>query len=126
MRSGLFVSFVAYLLAAHPASAQESNALDPATGLIKAPGWEMVRAHCSGCHSTALVTQQRANKTQWRKLIRWMQAEQNLWPIPAPAEDIILSYLARYYAAPKAQRRAPLPRELLPRDPNATKPKEHE
>ena len=31
--------------------------IDATTGLIIAPGWENVRAHCGGCHSHALVTQ---------------------------------------------------------------------
>lgn len=105
-----------FFLLAWPAFAQS---LDSATGLVQAPGWEMVRAHCSGCHSTRLVTQQRASKAQWRALIRWMQAEQNLWEIPAEAEEQILNYLARHYAAPKARRRAALAPSLQPPNPYA-------
>lgn len=100
--------------------AQETLELDPESGLVMAPGWEMVRAHCSGCHSTQLVTQQRGNKKQWRELIRWMQEEQNLWRIPDPSEETILDYLATYYATPKVRRRVGLAEELLPRNPYAS------
>jgi hypothetical protein len=114
MKMTRFILILALVVLTHGALAQS---LDPATGLVKAPGFEMVRAHCSGCHSTRLVTQQRASKAQWRALIRWMQAEQNLWDIPAQAEEQILDYLARHYAAPKARRRAALPPALRPPNP---------
>ncbi len=111
---------VAGLAWAYPAAAQTTNAdIDPASGLVKAGPWELVRANCSACHSTRLVTQQRANKTQWLDLIRWMQKEQNLWKMPPQIEASIVDYLATYYAAPKSQRRAALPPDQRPRNPYA-------
>jgi len=40
---------------------------DPNTGLLIAPGWELVRMHCGACHSYKLVTAQRADKEGCKK-----------------------------------------------------------
>jgi hypothetical protein len=88
--------------------------VDADTGLIRAPGWELVRAHCGGCHSYQLVTQQRGDETFWRDTIRWMQRTQNLWQIPADQEAVILGYLASQYDETDWGRRPPLPARLLP------------
>ncbi|MEE4660826.1 MAG: hypothetical protein V2J89_10170 [Halieaceae bacterium] len=82
-------------------------ATDPASGLEIAPGMEQVKAQCGACHSTRLVTQNRADREGWEKLIRWMQDTQNLWPL-GEAEPVILDYLATYYGPRPAGRRAPL------------------
>ncbi|MGI9271762.1 MAG: hypothetical protein ACR2QT_08310 [Woeseiaceae bacterium] len=89
--------------------------IDATTGLIKAPGWENVRAHCGGCHSHALVTQQRADRQTWLDMIRWMQASQNLWQFPPDTEAQILDYLAANYPPRPNRRRAPIPPSLMPR-----------
>jgi hypothetical protein len=89
--------------------------IDSATGLIKAPGWETVRAHCGGCHSHALVTQQRADRQSWLDTIRWMQSTQNLWQFPADVEAQILDYLASNNPPQPNRRRAPIPASLMPR-----------
>ena len=89
--------------------------VDTDTGLIKAPGWETVRAHCGGCHSHALVTQQRADRDSWQGTIRWMQETQNLWQFPADVEAQILDYLAENYPPRPDRRRAPIPASLMPR-----------
>ncbi|MDA0705132.1 MAG: hypothetical protein O2907_00695 [Proteobacteria bacterium] len=100
------------LLVLAPAIAAE---VDSDTGLIKAAGWETVRAHCGGCHSHALVTQQRADRQSWLDMIRWMQATQNLWQFPADVEAQILDYLAANYPPQADRRRAPIPASLMPR-----------
>jgi len=87
---------------------------DAATGLIKAPGWEQVRAHCGGCHSHALVTQQRASRQSWLDMIRWMQETQNLWQFQPETETLILDYLAANYPPQPNRRRAPIPASLMP------------
>lgn len=92
---------------------------DASSGLIIAPGWQDVRAHCGGCHSLALVTQQRASRQTWLDMIRWMQATQNLWQFQPDVEDRILGYLAENYAPQPNRRRAPIPASLMPR---ATQP----
>lgn len=88
---------------------------DAASGLIKAPGWEIVRANCGGCHSHALVIQQRADRQTWLDMIRWMQASQNLWQFPPDTEAQILDYLAANYSPQPNRRRAPIPPSLMPR-----------
>ena len=87
---------------------------DAASGLIKNPGWELVRAHCGGCHSHAVITQQRADRQTWLNIIRWMQSTQNLWQFPADTESQILDYLAASYPPQLNLRRAPIPVNLMP------------
>jgi len=89
--------------------------VDEKSGLIKAPGWEIVRANCGGCHSHALVIQQRADRQTWLAMIRWMQASQNLWQFPPDTEAQILDYLAANYPPQPNRRRAPIPASLMPR-----------
>ena len=89
--------------------------VDEASGLIKAPGWELVRANCGGCHSHGLITQQRADRQTWLNLIRWMQATQNLWQFPPDTEAQILDYLTANYPPQPNRRRAPIPPSLMPR-----------
>lgn len=88
--------------------------IDAASGLIKKPGWELVRAHCGGCHSHALVTAQRADRQTWLDMIRWMQASQNLWQFPPDTEAQILDYLEDNYPPQANRRRAPIPVSLMP------------
>lgn len=88
----------------------------PETGvaLVQAPGWELVYAHCSACHSLQLVTSQRGDADTWLRLIRWMQATQNLWDLDPETEAGIVGYLAEHYPPRAGARRAPLPKELMP------------
>lgn len=88
---------------------------DPASGLIRNPGWELVHAHCGGCHSHALVTSQRADRQTWLDIIRWMQATQNLWQFAPDTETQILDYLAASYPPQPDRRRAPIPVSLMPK-----------
>jgi len=99
------------MLAGGTAAAQE---VDEATGLRIGPGWELVRAHCGGCHSHKIVTNQRADRQTWLDIIRWMQATQNLWQFDASTETAILDYLAASYPPQPNRRRAPIPPSLMP------------
>lgn len=92
-----------------------ASEVDEATGLIKSPGWEQVRAHCGGCHSHALVTSQRADRQTWLDMIRWMQATQNLWQFEPQTEARILDYLSANYPPQPNRRRAPIPPSLMPK-----------
>ena len=92
--------------------------IDAATGLVKNPGWEQVRANCGGCHSHALVIGQRADRNTWLDIIRWMQATQNLWQFQPEVEQQILDYLASTYPPRPDRRRAPIPPSLMPRSPS--------
>jgi mono/diheme cytochrome c family protein len=102
---------VSLVLFAAGAKAAET---DEGTGLAIAPGWELVRAHCGGCHSHRLVTSQRADRQTWLDIIRWMQATQNLWQFDEATENTILDYLAANYPPQPNRRRAPIPPTLMP------------
>ena len=78
-----------------------------ATGLKFDDGFNQVKASCLACHSSKLITQNRATRDGWKKMIRWMQETQNLWDL-GPNEDIILDYLAKNYAPEETGRRAQL------------------
>lgn len=77
------------------------------TGLVAAPGWELVRGNCTGCHSAKLITQNRASREGWQSMIRWMQETQGLWDL-GENEASILEYLATNYAPKEEGRRAKL------------------
>jgi hypothetical protein len=107
----------ALLILISTASASEAPAAyptDPRTGLVMAPGWELVSAHCGACHSHRLVTAQRGDADFWRSVIRWMQKTQNLWEIPPAQEQVIIEYLASNYNESDWGRRPPLPASLMP------------
>lgn len=99
------------------ASAEAKPVIDEATGLIKAPGYEVVLATCTACHSAKLVVQNRGTRGDWEELLRWMQAKHNLWQMTPEVRDTILEYLATNYGVDEAQRshrRKPLPSYLMP------------
>ncbi|RAI87908.1 hypothetical protein [Algoriphagus yeomjeoni] len=81
---------------------------DVETGLLAGDGLELVKAHCTACHSSALILQNRFTREGWHEKIVWMQETQGLWPL-GENESIILDYLAANYApeAPRG-RRVPL------------------
>ncbi|NND44558.1 MAG: hypothetical protein HKN58_04490 [Xanthomonadales bacterium] len=73
-----------------------------------APGADLVQAHCSGCHSLALVAQNRMTRQGWQDTIRWMQEKQGLWDL-GPAEQAILDHLEQNYGLVEPRwRRKPL------------------
>ncbi|MEE4161790.1 MAG: hypothetical protein V2I25_04720 [Woeseiaceae bacterium] len=99
------------------AAAADEPELDAFTGLKKTGDWELVRNNCVACHSAKLITQQRGTQEQWLAMIRWMQKSQNLWQFDPETETRIITYLAENYPPSEQQRRAPIPRELLPPNP---------
>ncbi len=101
------------------ASLAQDLEVDPQSGLVKADGWELVRANCIACHSAALITQQRGSSEQWLGMIRWMQAKQNLWQFEPEVEARIIAYLADNYPPQADRRRAAVPPELMPPNPYA-------
>ena len=78
-----------------------------ADGLVEAEGVNLVRGHCSACHSLSIVTSQRGDREYWLGLIRWMQETQNLWEL-GEAEAVIIDYLVENYPIVEKGRRAPL------------------
>jgi hypothetical protein len=103
---------ILFLVVATPSSATDE--FDRQSGLIIDSGWELVRAHCGGCHSHRIVTSQRADRQTWLDIIRWMQATQNLWQFDPPTEAGILDYLSKNYPPQAGRRRAPIPPNLMP------------
>ena len=69
---------------------------DKTTGLVKAPGWQLVLGNCSACHSTKLITQNHGTKAEWRETIQWMINTQGLWDL-SDAWEPILTYLSQCY-----------------------------
>jgi len=82
------------------------NGIHVQSGLAYDENFEIVRALCTSCHSSKLITQNRATREGWRDMIVWMQKTQNL-PDLGPNEPVVLDYLAKYYA-PKEEGRRPL------------------
>ena len=73
------------------------NGVHVQTGLLDGEGLNLVIANCTACHSAQLVTQNRADRDGWKKMIVWMQETQNLWEL-GTQEETILNYLAKNYA----------------------------
>lgn len=74
------------------------------TILKEGEGVEIVRTHCTSCHSAQLIVQNRATREGWLSMIRWMQQTQNLWDL-GEHEEIILNYLSTHYPPEEKGRR---------------------
>jgi hypothetical protein len=86
----------------------DTTKTDPETGLIVDPNLYMVKAQCTGCHSTKLIIANHFTRDGWKQKIRWMQANHNLWDL-GETEKQVLDYLEKNYApAQMVSRRAPL------------------
>ena len=90
------------------AAAVLAQEIDKDTGFVVDTGFETVKRNCTPCHSSRLVIQNRMDRDDWLKTIRWMQKTQNLWQFPPETEKEILDYLAKHYAPHKQYRRPPL------------------
>jgi hypothetical protein len=110
---------VAAACAVTAAATAQEPALDAFSGLKMTGDWELVRNNCISCHSPKLITQQSGSKDHWLKLIRWMQAKQNLWQFDPNTESRITTYLADNYPPQEDRRRAAIPPELMPPNPYA-------
>ncbi|MDL3986042.1 cytochrome C [Shewanella xiamenensis] len=91
--------------------------VDPQSGLIMAPGWELVNYQCNACHTSMIVTQNRGDKAFWKETLQWMVDTQGLWDLSDTWEPT-LSYLSTYYGQAEMDmnlfRRLPLDSSLLP------------
>ncbi|CCH00638.1 hypothetical protein FAES_2629 [Fibrella aestuarina BUZ 2] len=88
----------------------DTTKADPETGLAIDNNLTLVRAHCTGCHSTKLILQNRFTRDGWKQKIRWMQRTQKLWDL-GEAEPAVLDYLTKHYGPedkPFDGRRLPL------------------
>jgi hypothetical protein len=87
--------------------------LDKETGLVIDERLNLVRAHCTSCHSPKLITQTHLTRDGWRQKIRWMQRTQKLWDL-GESEPVVLDYLVKYYGPEERSfdgRRLPLPKQ---------------
>lgn len=75
-----------------------------ATGFKADEGMDKVITHCTACHSSKLVIQNRATREGWEQMIIWMQQTQKLWDLGRD-KDVVIDYLARNYAPEKQGRR---------------------
>lgn len=112
-----FLLFVALVRAEDP---KPEAPLDPATGMKMAEGWELVRTHCTVCHSPQQYLRQKGTASTWTDTIRWMQGSAGLWPLDPATEKTIVTYLASNYGPDAVFRRAPIPGNLLPPNPYTT------
>ncbi|MEZ0607513.1 hypothetical protein ACAW74_03305 [Fibrella sp. WM1] len=93
-----------------PTALADTTKADPETGLAVDNNLMLVRAHCTGCHSTKLILQNRFTRDGWKQKIRWMQRTQKLWDL-GEAEPAVLDYLTKHYGPedkPFDGRRLPL------------------
>ena len=92
---------------------QQANAglvkdgFDVATGLIADTHYQLVKKYCTRCHSPKLITQNHADRAEWKKIIVWMQNTQNLGNL-GKDEALILDYLSKNYGYVKRARRQSL------------------
>ncbi len=87
-----------------PAEDAVVDGIHVATGLVYAENFELVRAQCTACHSSKMITQFSATREGWESTIRWMQRTQKLWDL-GENEGKILDYLALHYAPEDTGRR---------------------
>ncbi len=86
--------------------------IDAETGLIIDDNLKILKANCTGCHSTKLIGQHRFTREGWVGKIRWMQQYHNLWNL-GESEKVILDYLEKYYSPASAANKIPARRPPL-------------
>jgi cytochrome c5 len=100
--------------------AKKTYPVDPESGLIMAPGWEVVNYQCNACHTSMIIPQNSGTKAVWRETIQWMIDTQGLWDL-SETWDPVLDYLSTHYGEVKMDmekfRRLPLDPALLPPPP---------
>ncbi len=93
----------------------QASKIDKDSGLIVAPGMDIVKTNCTVCHSAKFITLQKGDRDTWLSMIRWMQDSQGLWKFDEKTEDTILTYLETNYPPSDISRRANLEQKYLPK-----------
>ncbi len=75
------------------------DAADDYWGLPRTAGYEEVAAYCAGCHSLAIVMQQRVTPERWEYLLNWMVEKQNMPPLETDERALIKAYLVQHFSA---------------------------
>ena len=90
---------------------------DAKSGLVMAPGWQMVSGQCNACHSSLIVAQNRGDRAFWRETLQWMIDTQGLWDLSDTWEPT-LDYLSTFYGPiafdQRTFRRKPIDPALMP------------
>ncbi len=74
------------------------------TGMVYDKNFKFIKANCLSCHSSKMITQNRATRQGWHQMIRWMQKTQGLHDL-GDSEVNILDYLSTHYAPKDTGRR---------------------
>tara|TARA_B100000287_G_C19993419_1_gene527502 strand:- start:30 stop:371 length:342 start_codon:yes stop_codon:yes gene_type:complete len=113
MHAPSFCLFALLLVVSFKAVAE----IDASSGLINAPGFELVKSQCTICHSGSLIVSQRLREKEWVRMIRWMQEEQGLWSL-GNLEEPIVRYLTKHYGVSVDfnSRRKPLNKDIFSTD----------
>ncbi|WP_394200002.1 cytochrome C [Shewanella waksmanii] len=100
----------------------EQYPIDPESGLIMAPGWEVVNQQCNACHTSHIIPQNPGSKAVWKDTINWMIETQGLWDL-SETWDPVLNYLSTYYNESgidmRIFRRKPLSESQMPPMPSS-------
>lgn len=80
------------------------NGIHLRTGMIWDKNLKYIEANCLACHSSKLITQNRATRDGWKLMIRWMQETQGLHDL-GQDETYVLDYLSTHYAPKETGRR---------------------
>ncbi len=88
------------------------NGIHIKTGMAWDKNFNIVRANCTSCHSSKLITQNRATREGWAEMITWMQKTQGLHKLGENKKPI-LDYLSKHYAPRNKGRRQSLDHEAI-------------
>ncbi len=80
------------------------NGIHQETGLAYGEGFSTVKKVCLSCHSSQLITQNKANAEGWDQMLTWMQKTQGL-PALGNNRKVIVDYLSRNYGPVETGRR---------------------
>ena len=87
----IFILIFTTLLCAVPGLAEENEG----GGLQPGDGRDLVLETCTGCHSTAIILQNRMPRKSWDETITWMQEKQGLQELNSETRNGILDYLEK-------------------------------
>ena len=65
--------------------------------LVPGDGEDLVRTHCTTCHSAQIIIQQELPRAEWDELLVWMVEEHAMEPLHELDRERILSYLQTHY-----------------------------
>ncbi|QLE84544.1 cytochrome C [Shewanella sp. Scap07] len=105
-------------------AAEPQYPIDPVSGLIMAPGWQVVNQQCNACHTSHIIPQNPGSRAVWKDTIDWMIDTQGLWDL-SETWDPVLDYLSTYYNESgidmRIFRRKPLSESQMPPMPSTNK-----